>query len=139
MASKATDISLQGVSDRINGRHAFVHERVLELIARGTTEDGSISFRKGDLAVRLGCCDRSLDRALTRLRREGYIISEPSFDSGPRAGERPAWKQRSHAGELVERGERVGLRAQPNVQQKQSTSGRVQRARPVAVCIKVTE
>ncbi|WP_368285543.1 MarR family transcriptional regulator [Enorma massiliensis] len=81
MASKATDISLQGVSDRINGRHAFVHERVLELIARGTTEDGSISFRKGDLAVRLGCCDRSLDRALTRLRREGYIISEPSFDS----------------------------------------------------------
>lgn len=81
MASKATDISLQGVSNRINGRHAFVHERVLELIARGTTEDGSISFRKGDLAVRLGCCDQSLDRALTRLRREGYVISEPSFDS----------------------------------------------------------
>ena len=31
--------------------------------------------------MRLGCCDQSLDRALTRLRREGYIISEPSFDS----------------------------------------------------------
>lgn len=81
MAEQPANISLKGVSERINGRHAFVHERVLELIVRGTTEDGQISFRKADLAKRLGCCDRSLDRALTRLRREGYIVSEPSYDA----------------------------------------------------------
>lgn len=84
MASRATDISLQGVSDRINGRHAFVHERVLELIARGTTEDGSISFRKGDLAVRLGCCDRSL---IARSRAcAARAISFPSHRSIATAG-----------------------------------------------------
>ena len=87
MAEQSANISLKGVSERINGRHAFVHERVLELIVRGTTEDGQISFRKADLAKRLGCCDRSLDRALTRLRREGYVVSEPSYsESGAQLG-----------------------------------------------------
>ena len=87
MAEQSANISLKGVSERINGRHAFVHERVLELIVRGTTEDGQISFRKADLAKRLRCCDRSLDRALTRLRREGYVVSEPSYsESGAQLG-----------------------------------------------------
>lgn len=87
MAEQPANISLKGVSERINGRHAFVHERVLELIVRGTNEDGRISFRKADLAKRLGCCDRSLDRALTRLRREGYVVSEPSYsESGAQLG-----------------------------------------------------
>ena len=80
MASKATDISLQGVSDRINGRHAFVHERVLELIARGTTEDGSISFRKGDLAVRLAAATKPRPRAHAPAPR-GLYHFRASFDS----------------------------------------------------------
>lgn len=72
--------SLKGVSRRINGRHAFVHERVLELVARETELRGSVTFRKADLAHRLGCCERSLDRAVTRLRREGFITTTPLFD-----------------------------------------------------------
>ncbi len=80
MASRRSDISLRGVSESINGRHAFVHERVLELIARDTAKDGSITFRKRELAERLGCCMRTLDHALMRLRRNGYVVSEPSFD-----------------------------------------------------------
>lgn len=29
---------------------------------------------------RMGCCVRSLDRALTRLRREGLVVSTPVFN-----------------------------------------------------------
>ena len=76
---RATGASLVGVSTRINGRHAFTHERVLELIVRETELRESVTFSKTDLARRLGCCGRTLDRALTRLRRDGLITSEPSF------------------------------------------------------------
>lgn len=71
--------SLRGVSTEIDGRHAFIHERVLEMIARETEIHGSVTFRKTDLVQRLGCCGRTLDRALTRLRREGDIVSTPVF------------------------------------------------------------
>lgn len=78
---------LTGVSVRINGRHAFIHERMLELIVRETQARGSVRFRKGELARRLGCCDRTLDRALTRLRRSGDVVSEPVFaESGAQLG-----------------------------------------------------
>ena len=87
MPSKGTGSSLKGVSTRINGRHAFIHERVLELIARETELRGAVTFRKGDLAQRLGCCERSLDRALTRLRRDGYVVSTPKFgETGAQLG-----------------------------------------------------
>lgn len=85
--AKKTGPSLAGVSVRINGRHAFVHERVLEMIVRETELRGSVTFRKADLAHRLGCCERSLDRAITRLRRDGEIRSTPVFDrSGAQLG-----------------------------------------------------
>lgn len=72
---------------RLNGRHAFVHERVLAFIVHETQERGSVTFCKGDLAKRLGCCDRSVDRALTRLRREGDIVSTPVYgESGAQLG-----------------------------------------------------
>lgn len=77
---KGEGSSLAGVSRRINGRHAFIHERVLELIARETELRGGVHFRKADLAHRLGCYERTLDRAVTRLRREGLIASTPLFD-----------------------------------------------------------
>ena len=79
--------SLQGVSTRINGRHAFVHERVLELIVRETELRGSVTFQKTDLSKRLGCCPRTLDRALTMLRRDGLVVSTPVFaESGAQLG-----------------------------------------------------
>lgn len=65
--------------DRVGNRHAFVYERVLVLIARETVRCGSATFVKGDLARSLGCCKRSLDRALARLRRAGLVISTPRF------------------------------------------------------------
>lgn len=84
---KGEGSSLTGISRRINGRHAFVHERVLEMIARETELRGSVTFRKADLAHRLGCCERSLDRALTRLRRDGEVRSTPVFsESGAQLG-----------------------------------------------------
>lgn len=77
---KGEGSSLAGVSRRINGRHAFIHERVLEMVARETVLRGGVRFRKPDLAQRLGCYERTLDRAVTRLRREGLIASTPLFD-----------------------------------------------------------
>lgn len=84
---QATGSSLVGVSTRINGRHAFAHERVLALIARETEQRESVTFSKADLARRLGCCDRTLSRALLRLRREGLITSEAAFgETGAQLG-----------------------------------------------------
>ena len=81
MADRADgEFTLKGVRARRKGRHAFVHERVLELVARETKRHGSVAFRKANLAARLGCCPRSLDRAVTRLRREGYLESRAVFD-----------------------------------------------------------
>lgn len=80
MSTTGAGTSLRGISTRINGRHAFVHERVLELIARETKASGSVDFSKAELAERMGCCVRSLDRALTRLRREGLVVSTPVFN-----------------------------------------------------------
>ena len=54
MASRRSDISLRGVSESINGRHAFVHERVLELIARETKRAGEVRFSQAELAKRMG-------------------------------------------------------------------------------------
>ena len=82
-----TGASLVGVSTRINGRHAFTHERVLELSVRETELRESVTFSKTDLARRLGCCERTLDRAVTRLRHDGLIVSEAAFaPSGAQLG-----------------------------------------------------
>lgn len=72
--------SLRGVATRTNGRHTFVRERVLIVVARETERHGRVSFRKLDFAKRLGCCEHSLDRAIAKLRREGLIVSKPVFD-----------------------------------------------------------
>lgn len=68
-----------GISASINNRHAFVYERVLEYIVRETEQAGSVAFNKAQLAHGLGCCVRSLDRAVHRLRTEGLITSKPQF------------------------------------------------------------
>lgn len=71
--------SLRGIPTKLDGRHAFVYERALALIARETLLVGSVEFRKADLAARMGCCVPTLDRALLRLKREGYVEVEPRF------------------------------------------------------------
>ena len=76
----ATGSSLTGVATRINGRHAFVYERVLLLVVRETELRESVTFAKQDLAQRMGVCVRSVDRAVMKLRREGLITSEPVFN-----------------------------------------------------------
>ena len=82
-----TGASLVGVSTRIHGRRAFTHERVLALIVRETELRESVTFSKTDLARRLGCCERTLDRAVTRLRHDGLIVSEAAFaPSGAQLG-----------------------------------------------------
>lgn len=88
MALKAGEgSSLKGVSRRISGRHAFIHERVLELVVRETELRGSVTFCKNDLAHRLGCCPRTLDRAIIRLRREGLMVTTPVFgETGAQLG-----------------------------------------------------
>ena len=88
MALKAGEgSSLKGVSRRISGRHAFIHERVLEMVARETELRGSVTFCKNDLAHRLGCCPRTLDRAIIRLRREGLVVTAPVFgETGAQLG-----------------------------------------------------
>lgn len=72
-------ISLEGVEKRKGDRHAFVHERVLALIERDTEATGSSCFTKRSLAEALGCNTRSVDRAITRLQREGAIERIPRY------------------------------------------------------------
>ncbi|OUN89683.1 MULTISPECIES: helix-turn-helix domain-containing protein [Enorma] len=87
MSEAGMGTSLRGISTRINGRHAFVHERVLELIARETKRAGEVRFSQAELAKRMGCCSQSLARAVTRLRREGLITSTPVYsESGAQLG-----------------------------------------------------
>lgn len=46
-------------------------------------KDDSGLMQTGDstsTSERMGCCVRSLDRALTRLRREGLVVSTPVFN-----------------------------------------------------------
>lgn len=83
----ATGSSLAGVMTRINGRHAFVYERILLLVVRETELRDSVTFAKQDLAKRMGVCVRSVDRAVTKLRREGLVTTEPVFgQSGVQLG-----------------------------------------------------
>lgn len=78
---------LEGISTVINGRHAFVHERVLEYIVRETDRSGGVVFRKRDMAEWLGCRPYSLDRAVRELRRDGFITVTPQFtQSGAQIG-----------------------------------------------------
>ena len=60
---------------------------MLELIVRETELRESVTFNKSDLARRLGCCERTLDRAVTRLRHDGLIVSEAAYaPSGAQLG-----------------------------------------------------
>lgn len=48
---EVTDLSLEGVKTRIRGRHAFVHERVLEIIVQQSNQNGSVRVNKATLSL----------------------------------------------------------------------------------------
>lgn len=79
-ASARNGLSLDGVASTVNGRHAFVHERVLALVVRESALSGGLSATKRDIASALGCDISSVDAAIKRLRRDGTIESVPRFD-----------------------------------------------------------
>lgn len=74
-------VSLEGVETRKGNRHAFVHERLYEIIERDTERDGVSCFTKRDAAEALGCDVTSIDRAVRRLRAEGAIESVPRYSA----------------------------------------------------------
>lgn len=60
---------------RIDGRHAFAHERVLVFIALETRLEGAVRCSKREVAEMLGVNLRTVDRAVMRLRATGEIES----------------------------------------------------------------
>lgn len=64
---------------RMGGRRAFVHERVLVLVAMETRSGYEAQLTKGDMAQKLGVHVCSIDRAVKRLRDEGAIESIPCY------------------------------------------------------------
>ena len=75
------------VPTMVNGRHAFADERTLVLIARETECGEGILLSKREIAERFEMNQRSIDRALTRLRRDGLVVSTPQFnDAGAQVG-----------------------------------------------------
>ncbi|WP_346674575.1 winged helix-turn-helix transcriptional regulator [Enorma phocaeensis] len=54
-------------------RHAFVYERALDLIVQATMDGGALSAGKRELAEQLGCSLGSVNEAVKRLERAGFI------------------------------------------------------------------
>ena len=81
MTTTSNKLTLEGIDTSIDGRHAFVHERVLSLIRRESERVGALRISKHELAKLLGCSVCSVDNAIRRLRREGLIDSVPLYDA----------------------------------------------------------
>ncbi len=64
---------IDGVSTIINNRHAFVHERLLELIVRETQQGKRFSMSKRELARLLSCTVQSIENAVSRLASEELV------------------------------------------------------------------
>lgn len=75
---------------RIYGRHAFVYERLLELIVRENDETSEwATFNKSDMAKFLRCSLGSVDSAVKRLHAGGLIERKATFNSaGAQVGNR---------------------------------------------------
>ena len=73
----------EGVPARDGERLTPAQERLLGFIASRCVVDGSVALTKRELADRMGCCVRTVDRAVTRLRAEGYVkVREIYGDNG---------------------------------------------------------
>ena len=73
----------KGVPARDGERLMPAQERLLGFIASRCVTDGPVALTKRELADRMGCCVRTVDRAVTRLRAEGYVkVREIYGDNG---------------------------------------------------------
>ena len=100
-ARKAMDIPA-----RIDGRHAFAHERVLVFIALETRLKGAVRCSKREVAEMLGVNLRTVDRAVMRLRASGEIESAPCHTAtGAQVGNeyRATKEGMAHADALIAR------------------------------------
>ncbi len=100
-ARKAMDIPA-----RIDGRHAFAHERVLVFIALETRLEGAVRCSKREVSEMLGVNLRTVDRAVMRLRASGEIESVPCHTAtGAQVGNeyRATKEGMAHADALIAR------------------------------------
>lgn len=100
-ARKAMDIPA-----RIDGRHAFAHERVLVFIALETRLKGAVRCSKREVSEMLGVNLRTVDRAVMRLRASGEIESAPCHTAtGAQVGNeyRATKEGMAHADALIAR------------------------------------
>ena len=91
---------------RIDGRHAFAHERVLVFIALETRLEGAVRCSKREVAEMLGVNLRTVDRAVMRLRATGEIESVACHTAtGAQVGNeyRATEDGLAHADELIAR------------------------------------
>ena len=65
---------------RTRARLTPTQERLLGYIAEQTRESGAACSTKRELAGMLSCNVKTIDRAVSRLRREGYIVTEAAFE-----------------------------------------------------------
>lgn len=65
---------------RAAGALTPMQERILGHLAMRCASAGSAVVSKAELAQRMGCCMKTVDRAVSRLKAEGYIEVESAFD-----------------------------------------------------------
>ena len=57
--------------------------RLIELIAAHQVGGGAVALSKREIALRLGKCERTIDRKLSDLKRRGLIEASPRYmDTG---------------------------------------------------------
>ncbi|WP_165043369.1 MULTISPECIES: helix-turn-helix domain-containing protein [unclassified Adlercreutzia] len=62
-------------------------QQILNYLVNLTATDGVARCTKRDIAQAIGCSDKTADRALVRLRREGFVEASACFDeSGAQIG-----------------------------------------------------
>ncbi len=54
-------------------------ERILGFIAMHSVGGGSACLSKQELAQSMGCCTKTVDRAIRKLKAEGYVEVLPVF------------------------------------------------------------
>lgn len=54
-------------------------ERILGFIAMHSVNGGGACLSKQELAQNMGCCTKTVDRAIRKLKAEGYVEVLPIF------------------------------------------------------------
>ncbi|MBQ3106717.1 MAG: helix-turn-helix domain-containing protein [Eggerthellaceae bacterium] len=74
-------VSRASSASRLKGssRLTPAQTRILGVIAEKTVSEGGATFSKKELAAEARCDMKTVDRAIMRLRREGYIESDAQY------------------------------------------------------------